>query len=134
MSDAWRVLVVEDEESIAQVLVEVLASEEYDVRRAANGLDGLGILDAWTPHLIVLDLMMPVMDGRTFRHAQRRLDRGRGEIPVLVLSGAHEAHAIAEELAVAATITKPFEIDDLLRTVERLTRPPGEPAAAYTFE
>ena len=121
MADQPRVLVVEDEASIAQVVVDVLAAEGYEVRRAANGLEGLRILGAWSPSVIVLDLMMPVMDGRAFRAEQLRLDHGRDAIHVIVLSGAREARAIAEELNASATLTKPFDIDALLGTVARLT-------------
>jgi CheY-like chemotaxis protein len=119
-SSGSRILVVEDEESIAQFVTDVLEDVGYEVRRASNGREGLELLAAWLPDLIVLDLMMPVLDGRGFRERQLELDHGRGRIPVIVLSGAREARAIADELHVAATLTKPFDIDDLLRTIERL--------------
>jgi len=115
-----RILVVEDEESIAQFVTDVLRDVGYEVRRAANGREGLELLAGWLPDVIVLDLMMPVLDGRGFRERQRRLDHGRERVPVIVLSGAREARAIADELDVAATLTKPFDIDDLLATIERL--------------
>ena len=120
MAERPRVLVVEDEASIAQVIVDVLISEGYEVRRAANGLEGIRVLASWSPHVIVLDLMMPVMDGRAFRCEQRRLDHGRSAIPVVVLSGAREARAIADELGVSAALAKPFEIEGLLETIARL--------------
>lgn len=120
MGSPRRVLVVEDEESIAQFMTDVLGDEGYEVRRAVHGSDALDVLAAWTPDLIVLDLMMPVMDGRAFRTVQKRLDGGRARIPVVVLSGAREARAIADELHVAATLTKPFDIDDLLSTISGL--------------
>ncbi|MCC7370647.1 MAG: response regulator [Chloroflexi bacterium] len=120
MGSAGRVLVVEDEESIAQFVTDVLRDEGYEVRRALHGRDALDVLEDWTPDLIVLDLMMPVMDGRAFRTAQRALEGGWDRIPVVVLSGAREARAIADELDVAATLTKPFDIEDLLATIARL--------------
>ena len=119
MTEPLRVLVIEDEVLIAQVIVDVLEAEGYEVRRAANGREGLDALGRWLPDLIILDLMMPIMDGRAFRSEQRRLDGGRAEVPVVVLSGAHEARAIADELGAAVALTKPFDIDNLLAELVR---------------
>jgi DNA-binding response OmpR family regulator len=69
--------------------------------------------------LILLDLMMPVMDGWTFRERQRQL-AGAGAIPVLVLSGAREVRKAAEQLNAIAAIAKPFDLDDLLETIHAL--------------
>jgi CheY-like chemotaxis protein len=115
-----RVLVVDDESSVAQVVVDALADEGYEVRWAANGREALAVLGAWLPDLIVLDLMMPVMDGRAFRAAQRHLSGPAATVAVLVLSGMREARATAEALGAAAALTKPFDLDDLVATVDRL--------------
>jgi len=117
-----RVLVVDDEPSVAQVIVDALADEGYEVRWAANGREALAALGAWLPDLIVLDLMMPVMDGRAFRAAQRCLSGAAAQVPVLVLSGMREARATAEALNAAAVLTKPFDLDDLVATVGRLLK------------
>jgi CheY-like chemotaxis protein len=119
MSEAHRVLIVEDDVTIADLLTDALRDEGYDVHRAAHGREGLAILTAWVPQVIVLDLMMPVMDGRAFRAAQRRLPSPVGEVPAIVLSGAHSARAHAEELAALAVLTKPFDLDEVLDTVAR---------------
>jgi len=120
MDDPFRVLIVEDDEQIALVLEDSLRDEGYDVRCASNGREGLTLLGRWTPHVILLDLMMPGMDGRSFRAAQRALPRPLADLPVIVLSGARDARAQAEQMAAAAAIAKPFELDEVLNTVESI--------------
>jgi len=120
MRDRHRILIVEDDDQIATVLRDTLHEEGYDARHAANGREGLALLAWWTPHAIILDLMIPVMDGRAFRTAQRELPRPLAEVPVIVLSGARDGHAQAEELAAVAFIAKPFELDDVLNIVARI--------------
>lgn len=122
MGDVYNILIIEDDVQIATVLRDLLREEGSDVRCAGNGRDGLAILEQWTPHVIILDLMMPVMDGRAFRAAQRALPQTLANVPVIVLSGSRNGHAQAEELAAVAFIAKPFELDDVLSTVSRICR------------
>jgi CheY-like chemotaxis protein len=123
MRDQCRVLIIEDDAQIASVLRDSLDDEGWDSRCAVNGLEGLVLLAQWTPHVIILDLMMPVMDGRSFRTAQRRLERHQADVPVIVLSGALDGLHLAEELGARAFIAKPFELDDVLDTVARVCQP-----------
>jgi CheY-like chemotaxis protein len=123
-----RVLVIEDEDTIGHVIAETLAEEGYEVRRARNGREALGILEGWLPQLILLDLMMPVMDGGIFRAAQQRLEGGVAEVPVIVLSGAREVRTRAAELGAVAALSKPFELDQLVEAVGRWIRPPPSEA------
>jgi CheY-like chemotaxis protein len=118
-----RVLVVEDDPSVAQVLAGALELDEYEVRTAAHGREALGVLNAWRPDVIVLDLMMPVMDGWTFREEQRRRVALRG-IPVVVVSASHHLDARAAGMDAAAVVAKPFDLDALLDTVRRVAGPP----------
>ena len=120
--DRCRVLIVEDDEQIATVLEDALRDEGYDVSCMPNGQRGLDHLKRWTPDLIVLDLMMPTMDGRSFRAAQRELPGALSDVPVIVLSGARNARAQAEAMAAVAAITKPFDLDEVLATVDRVCR------------
>lgn len=114
-----RVLVVEDDAEIRESLVEVLSDSGYEVYGAADGqaaLEKLGQLPS-PPCLILLDLMMPVMDGRTFRREQ--LARPElSNIPVIVVS-AHQAAIASSELGAAGHLAKPLGIDELLATVEK---------------
>src|SRR5215213_274731 len=73
MCEARRILILEDDVQIATVLRDSLGDEGYEVRCVANGRDGLLVLQSWEPDLILLDLTMPMMDGPTFRSAQRML-------------------------------------------------------------
>ncbi len=71
-----RVLVVEDEEAVGEILADVLADAGYEVRRARNGREGLRLIGAWLPQVIILDLMMPMMDGfRSCRRSRRSASR-----------------------------------------------------------
>lgn len=115
-----RVLIVEDDAQIAAVLSETLRDEGFDVRRARDGLEGLVILKQWTPDAIILDLMMPVMDGPAFRAAQRLLPAPQGTAPVIILSGARNARAQAEAMAATAVITKPFDLDEVVDRVRTI--------------
>ncbi len=118
MPDVPRVLVVEDEDAIGEVIVDVLSDEGYEVRRARNGREALDVLQFWVPDLIVLDFMMPIMDGRAFREAQRR-DPAIADVPVVLISGAREIEQKGEEIGAVAAIEKPFDIESLLTVVSR---------------
>lgn len=109
-----RVLVVEDEPSIRFLLTASLEDEGYEVRCAAHGEEGLALLREWRPDVIVLDLMMPVMDGETFREHQDESTLG---IPLIVLSGRSIAREIGERLGAARTIIKPFDLDVVVSAV-----------------
>ena len=112
-----RVLVVEDDQSIGELLSTVLVDEGYEVRLATGGRQALGLVDAWRPNLILLDLTMNDMDGWTFRNEQER--HGLADVPVLVLTGATDPEAQARALS-APVLLKPFLLDELLQSVERL--------------
>jgi DNA-binding response OmpR family regulator len=112
-----RVLVVDDDELIRDTLATALTDEGYVVRVAGDGRAALHTLGEWRPDLIVLDLMMPVMDGRAFRAAQRSA-AVTANIPVIVLSAAHNVHVRAAELEAAAVFPKPFDLGALLDAVE----------------
>jgi DNA-binding response OmpR family regulator len=112
-----RVLVVEDDDAIALVLQDLLVSEGFAVERAANGAIALDLLPEFRPNVIVLDLMMPVLDGWGFRVRQRALSSELATVPVVVLSGAREASTAASELQAAAVVVKPFVLDVLVDAI-----------------
>lgn len=114
-----RVLVVDDDEMIRSVLSEALTDEGYDTRTATNGLDALDLVDGWLPDVILLDLMMPQMDGWTFRQHQREHPALK-DIPVVVLSARRDLSDQARMLEPAEIVAKPFDLDALLTLVERL--------------
>jgi CheY-like chemotaxis protein len=113
-----RILVVDDDHDLRELLAAVLSSAGYEVLTAENGAAALSVLRTVLPDLIVLDLMMPVMNGWQFREAQSALpDYAR--IPVVCLSGHHAARHQATALGISACVLKPFEVDDLIATVNR---------------
>jgi CheY-like chemotaxis protein len=114
-----RILVVEDDDAIALVLEDLLTGEGYSVGRAADGAAALSMLPALQPDVIVLDLMMPVLDGWGFRAAQRTLAPELARIPIVLLSGARDALAAGEELGASAVVVKPFALDALLEAIAR---------------
>ena len=114
-----NILVVEDDDAIRTLLVDVLTDECYTVRAASDGLAALAILDSWSPQLIILDQLMPRMDGATFRNEQRARP-AIAQIPVLLLSAARDLPAQATALDVTATMPKPFNLDELLAITARL--------------
>jgi two-component system response regulator MprA len=114
-----RILVVEDDPAVRQVLVDSLRFEEYDVREAPDGRAALDVLDGWRPDLILLDLMMPRMDGWQFRAAQLARADAR-DVPVVIVSAARAIDERREELQPAAVVPKPFDLDQVLDLVEHL--------------
>ena len=114
------VLVVDDDDGIRGALQALLEDEGYSVRAAGNGIEALAVCGEGLPALIVLDLMMPKMDGATFMGVLRR---GYSTIPpVLVLSASQRAPQQVQEMGAEAYIAKPFDLDELLSTVERLVQ------------
>src|SRR3712207_1505405 len=114
MSSAGRrVLIVDDDTSIRGFVTEALRDEGYEVREATNGREALGLLGQWRPHLILLDLMMPEMDGWTFRAKQLQVD-GLAHIPVIVMSASYNLRDKLEDLRPAELLPKPFDLDQLL--------------------
>lgn len=114
---AAPILVVDDDAAIRNVLQEILVDEGYHVVTAANGAEALRYLQSnRRPRLILLDLMMPVMDGAEF-HARKNADPRLRDIPVIVLS----AHLRARELIaddVATVLPKPVRYDQLVQAVD----------------
>ena len=119
MTAPGRILVVEDDESLREALLEVLGDEGHEVRVAEHGADALETLDGWEPEVLVLDLMMPVMDAFECREQQRRRAAALGA-RVLGLSAARDLGGAAERLDADAYLAKPFRLDEMLTTVDRL--------------
>jgi CheY-like chemotaxis protein len=110
------ILLLEDERAIAELLVDILDEEGYQVVQATNGRDGLQLLDQHPISLIITDLMMPVMTGREF--CQHVVARGPHP-PIVVLSATAAIHAQSCPGAVAI-MGKPFLTEHLLAMVHRL--------------
>ncbi|MDC1174793.1 response regulator transcription factor [Bacteriovoracaceae bacterium] len=116
---ASKILVVEDEDHLAEGIKLNLKLKGYDVQRAANGQQGLEIWKQWKPDLIVLDIMMPIMDGYQVLEQIRKEDAKQ---PILILSAKNEAADKVKALqkGVDDYLDKPFDLEEFLLRVERL--------------
>ncbi len=122
-----RILLVEDDDAIRGVVSDVLRDGGYEVYEAINGADAMEQLDKGRPDLIVLDLMMPVMDGWQFVEQFRQKSFSR-EVPIVVTSASHDLPKTAERLrslGVRTCLAKPFDVDGLLALVERYVASPA---------
>jgi DNA-binding response OmpR family regulator len=118
---AAKVLAVDDESDILLIVRTALESAGMDVRTASNGRDALTTADEFAPDLIVLDVMMPEMDGfEVVRHL--RENEKTQDIPVVMLTGVSDSQRVKQALdsGVARYIVKPFDIEELLRTVRQV--------------
>ena len=108
------VLIVEDDDDVRESIGEFLADEGYAVTGARHGAEALEWLhNNPAPRLILLDVMMPVMNGLAFRDAQL-LDRSLAEIPVIVVSAVER---LEDSLKGLPQVRKPFDLDELLSSV-----------------
>jgi len=115
------ILVVDDEDAIRDVIAETLELEGYRVEKAADGNAALAMVKATQPDAIVLDLMMPGMDGWTFLKVCRRDDLCSCT-PIMVMSAYRKLGEATRDLHVQACLEKPFDLDVFLRAIERLLR------------
>jgi CheY-like chemotaxis protein len=115
-----QVLVVDDDEDIRESLVDFFEDHGYEAVGAVHGRDALDRLSTHElqPCVIILDLMMPVMDGKEFREEQLgHPDISR--IPVVVISAYKDVAENAKSLNVASTLAKPLDLSTLLRAVQK---------------
>ncbi len=112
------VLVVDDDPAIRGLVGDALRDEGFSVDLAAHGREALEAMRARRPSTVVLDLMMPIMDGFSFIeacHSEQLCDN----VPIVVISAVHDALRRIHELPVHACIAKPFDLEELVRTVGR---------------
>jgi CheY-like chemotaxis protein len=117
-----RVLIVEDDLSIRETLVRILGDEGYEVEALADGARALELLRRThesPPDVILLDLMIPGMDGRHFRRALLA-DPALAAVPVLVLSASGVRPTEARDLQVAEVLRKPVRLERLLVSLARV--------------
>src|SRR6201991_1233561 len=133
--DPLRVLVVDDEPNIVDVLSMALRHNGFDVDAADSGAGALARVREWRPHVLVLDVMLPDMDG--FEVA-RRLTNERADVPILFLSA---RDATADKVRGLTTggddyVTKPFSLEELiarLRDILRRSGAVGETSSRLRF-
>jgi CheY-like chemotaxis protein len=111
------VLVVDDDPGLRDLINWGLSDLGYRVATAENGATALEAVRQEAPSLILLDMRMPIMDGWSFARQYQALPGPHA--PIIVITAARDAAAWADEVKAAAYLGKPFELDELARTVER---------------
>ncbi|MBA3066380.1 response regulator [bacterium] len=112
-----KVLIIEDEKDIAEIIKMSLELEGFKIETALNGFEGLEKIESFGPDIIVLDIIMEGMDGMTMKKRMKK------DIPVIVASACDKATRtkIESEIKVNSWLEKPFEIDELVNEVKLLT-------------
>ena len=120
---AIKILAVDDEEDYRIILKDVLGGAGYDVRVALDGEDALSILKQYAPEIILVDWMMPRMDGQSFVQALRR-DARHKDVPIVMLTVKQTADDELDALhfGVDDFIIKPFAAEDLLARIRAVVR------------
>ncbi|PNE36021.1 MULTISPECIES: response regulator transcription factor [Streptomyces] len=126
-----RILIVDDEPAVREALQRSLAFEGYGTEQAVDGLDAVEKVAAYDPELIVLDVLMPRMDGLT---AARRLRSSGVTVPILMLTARDTVGDRVTGLDAGADdyLVKPFELDELLARIRALLRRSSYATAAGT--
>jgi len=122
-------MVVEDDERFRAAVLDMLAEGGYSAVGFADGYEALARLSATQPGLVILDLVMPSMDGADFL-ARLRATPGGADLPVLILSGLGEGllgaidPAAADDEGIRGVVAKPVRYEDLIARVEDIIGPP----------
>ncbi len=114
-----RILVVDDEPNIVQTLQDRLEMNEYEVFTAGNGREGLKRFEDERPHVILLDVIMPIMDGHEMLEVLRKQPGGQN-VSVIMLTARSQSQDIARANACGIDdyIVKPFDLSELLEKIE----------------
>jgi len=135
---AKKILVIEDEQSISDIIKFNLKKEGYEVETAYDGKDGLEKALSWEPSLILLDIMLPLMDG--FEVCKKV--REKSSVPILMLTAKEEEvdKVLGLELGADDYITKPFGMRELIariraniRRTEQMNQEEDKPAEVKAF-
>lgn len=117
MSNLLPIAIVEDDTEIRESIRDALECEGYEVQTFKNGQEAIQGLAEASPSLILLDLMMPVMDGWKFLEEKKRLGPTLSEIPVFIVSAVADPSKV-KEAGAKGYIRKPLDLDVLLKLVE----------------
>jgi len=115
MSTPRRVLIVDDDAAIRDLMLVALSDKDYEVIEAGDGAAALSLLSTTPPDVILLDMRMPLMDGWAFAQAYRQLPGPHA--PVIVVTAASDAAGRAAEINADSYLAKPFQLDDLYACV-----------------
>ncbi|QWV93852.1 transporter substrate-binding domain-containing protein [Geomonas oryzisoli] len=118
---AWRVLVVDDRDTNREILVKMLAPVGFETIEAKDGKSAVALFLARAPHLVLMDVVMPVMDGREATRRIRALPEGR-EVPIIAVSASVFEEQLRDVMEAGADdfLRKPFREEELLEKIARL--------------
>lgn len=113
-------MIIEDDPSVRTLLDKALTAKGYRVSLVSDGLEGLTSLETQTPDLLIVDIMMPRLDGMTFVKAIKA-NPSTAEMPVIFLTAKNDPRSMIDGINVGAKfyVTKPFQIDELIRKIEK---------------
>jgi DNA-binding response OmpR family regulator len=114
-----HILIVDDDPAIRDVVSDILEMADYCVKTACNGAEALDLIRDDRPSAVLLDLMMPVMDGWEFLREYKDTASAM-PVPVVIMSAAQDASQAVDELGAQALLAKPFEIETILAIVGRV--------------
>ncbi len=115
-----KILIVEDEVALLQVLTEKLKKDNFEVLQARNGQEGLQQAFSLHPDLILLDIIMPVMDGMTML-AKLRIDEWGKSVPVIILTNLSNEQRVAESLQQGVydyLVKSDWTLEDLVQKIK----------------
>lgn len=118
-----KILIIEDEQDIVRLLMHYLQKEGYNLQTASDGVSGLQLARKEIPHLIILDLMLPEMEGLEICK-RLRMDHKTSTIPIIMLTakGEESDKIVGLELGADDYVTKPFSPKELVARVKALLR------------
>jgi chemosensory pili system protein ChpA (sensor histidine kinase/response regulator) len=119
-----KILIVDDDSSMRELLENRLRSNGYDVVEASNGVGAFVQTIDEKPDLILLDVNMPVMDGYKFVQTIRWREQFK-DIPILVVSGRLNTRGLFREMGITHFLSKPFRSEELLEMVEESIKNPN---------
>jgi two-component system response regulator VicR len=121
MAGPKKILLADDEEQLALAVKIRLQSKGYQVFTAPDGRQALELITQQQPDLVILDILMPVMDGYScLREINRRF--GRGRVPVIILTARDRMKDLFELEGIEDYVIKPFDHEDLLVRIERVLK------------
>ncbi|MDY0058630.1 MAG: response regulator [Myxococcota bacterium] len=114
------IAVVEDDDQVTSIIVRLLEKEDYLVKTAKDGMDGLRLLEEIRPDLLIVDVMMPRLDGFQFVRALRYIKENKN-IPIIFLTARSDARSMIEGINLGAKffLSKPFQVTDMMNKIKK---------------
>lgn len=122
MGTGPRILLVEDDDAVREMLCTALNDAGFDIVAALDGAHALRTAIARTPDVVLLDLGLPSLDGSGYLKQWRERDERASKVPVIVMSASAYGEQIADEIGAVQYFAKPFDVEELIKAVRRHAR------------